>query len=150
MALTHATPQLLHNAILEMSLIPAYFNLMSREHSQVDLPLLRHMPIREAMSMEIYIHLSNILIRLPSSFDQLSIEQLYKKYRKPETVTITPRNNKDSLPANGPPKAVLPLYLGKRAEKFTLSEVGAGVLVTLEKHLSQPQTFSEVKTATHH
>ncbi|KAK2760154.1 hypothetical protein FQN53_007938 [Emmonsiellopsis sp. PD_33] len=75
------------------------------------------------------IHLSNILIRLPSSLDQLSIEQLYKKYGKPETVTIT-QCNKDPLPPNAPAQAVLPLYLGKKAEEFTLSEVGAGILLS--------------------
>ncbi|KAK2792243.1 hypothetical protein FQN52_003720 [Onygenales sp. PD_12] len=75
------------------------------------------------------IHLSNILICLPSSLDQLSIEQLYKKYGKPETVTIT-QCNKDPLPPNAPAKAVLPLYLGKKAEEFTLSEVGSGVLLS--------------------
>lgn len=74
------------------------------------------------------IHLSNILIRLPSSLDQLSIEQLYKEYGKPETVTIT-QCNKNPLPPNVPAKAALPLYLGKKAEEFTLSEVGAGVLL---------------------
>jgi serine/threonine protein kinase len=54
--------------------------------------------------------------------DQLSIEQFYEKHGNPETVTIT-QCNKDPLPPNVPPKAVLPLYLGKRAEEFSLSEV---------------------------
>ncbi|OJD10344.1 CMGC/SRPK protein kinase [Blastomyces percursus] len=74
------------------------------------------------------IHLSNILIRLPSNLDQLSIEQLYKNYGKPGTVAIT-QCNKDPLPPNIPAKAVLPLYLGKKAEEFTLAKVGAGVLL---------------------
>ncbi|KAK2763137.1 hypothetical protein FQN54_009773 [Arachnomyces sp. PD_36] len=74
------------------------------------------------------IHLSNILIRLPSSLDQLTIEQLYKKYGKPESITVTQRNN-DPLPPNAPAKAVLPVYLGKKAEEFIISEVGASVLL---------------------
>ncbi|CAG8133984.1 unnamed protein product [Penicillium nalgiovense] len=74
------------------------------------------------------IHLSNILIRLPSSLDQLSMEQSYEKYWEPEADTIT-QCNKDPLPANAPPKAVLPLYLGKRAEEFSLCEVGGVLLI---------------------
>ncbi|QKX59470.1 uncharacterized protein TRUGW13939_06604 [Talaromyces rugulosus] len=68
------------------------------------------------------VHLCNILIKPPSNFDQLSVEQLYEKYSEPETeVTITKCNQKP-LPPNVPEKAVLPLYLGKNAEEFTLSD----------------------------
>ncbi|KAF3483115.1 uncharacterized protein GIQ15_02439 [Arthroderma uncinatum] len=55
-------------------------------------------------------------------FDQLSIDQLREKYGKPEAITVSRRDGKP-LPPNVPPKAVLPLYLGKRAEEFTLSDV---------------------------
>ncbi|KFY10159.1 hypothetical protein V492_05152 [Pseudogymnoascus sp. VKM F-4246] len=68
------------------------------------------------------LHLRNILVRLPQSFDRLSIEQLYEEYGEPETVDITKRNGKP-LPINIAPKAVLPLYLGKDAEEFSLSDV---------------------------
>ncbi|EGE77728.2 CMGC/SRPK protein kinase [Blastomyces dermatitidis ATCC 18188] len=67
------------------------------------------------------IHLRNILVKLPSSFDQLSIEQLYEEYGKPETVPIMKRNGK-SLPPSVPAKAVIPLRLGKNAEEFSLSD----------------------------
>ncbi|KLJ06353.1 hypothetical protein EMPG_10241 [Blastomyces silverae] len=68
------------------------------------------------------IHLHNILVKLPTSFDQLSIEQLYEKYSKPRTVTIKQHDGKP-LSSNIPPKAVLPLYLGKKAQEFKLSDV---------------------------
>ncbi|EQL33079.1 hypothetical protein BDFG_04823 [Blastomyces dermatitidis ATCC 26199] len=35
------------------------------------------------------IHLRNVLVKLPSSFDQLPIEQLYETYGKPQAVPIT-------------------------------------------------------------
>ncbi|RMZ42816.1 protein kinase domain protein [Aspergillus flavus] len=67
------------------------------------------------------IHLGNILVKLPSSLNHLSIKQLYEEYGHPETVPITHRNGKP-LPPNIPAKAVLPLYLGKDAEEFSLSD----------------------------
>ncbi|RAK87346.1 kinase-like protein [Aspergillus costaricaensis CBS 115574] len=67
------------------------------------------------------IHLRNILVKLPASFDVLSTEEFYEQYGKPETVSITQRNG-GSLPPHVPPKAVLPLYLGKKAEEFTLQD----------------------------
>lgn len=67
------------------------------------------------------IHLRNVLVKLPSSFDRFSIEELYKEYGEPETVAIT-ESSKRPLPANIPTEAVLPLYLGNDAEDFTLSD----------------------------
>lgn len=67
------------------------------------------------------IHLSNILIKLPSSFDSLSIEQLYQEYGKPETVPVT-RCDREPLSPNVPARAVVPLFLGKYAEEFSLSD----------------------------
>ncbi|PGH04947.1 CMGC/SRPK protein kinase [Blastomyces parvus] len=67
------------------------------------------------------IHLRNILVKLPSSFNQLSIEQLYDEYGKPETVPIAQQNGKP-LPPIVPAKAVIPLYLGKNAEEFSLPD----------------------------
>ncbi|PWY92146.1 kinase-like protein [Aspergillus heteromorphus CBS 117.55] len=67
------------------------------------------------------IYLNNALLKLPSNFDDLSIEQFYKKYGEPETVPITQCSG-EPLPPNVPAKAVLPLFLGKTADKLTLSE----------------------------
>ncbi|PYH97253.1 kinase-like protein [Aspergillus ellipticus CBS 707.79] len=67
------------------------------------------------------IHLGNVLVKLPSSFDDLSIKQLYEKYGEPETVPVT-RCDGEPLPSNAPAKAVVPLFLGKYAEEFSLSD----------------------------
>lgn len=67
------------------------------------------------------IHLRNILVKLPSSFNHLSVNQFYEKYGEPETVPITLRNG-NPLPPNIPPKAVIPLYLGMDAEEFKLQD----------------------------
>lgn len=50
------------------------------------------------------------------------MEQLYEEYGKPETVTIKRRDGKPLSSPNIPHKAVLPLYLGKKAEEFNLSD----------------------------
>ncbi|KAK2785776.1 hypothetical protein FQN51_003783 [Onygenales sp. PD_10] len=68
------------------------------------------------------IQLQNVFVKLPSSFDALSIDQLYEKYGKPATVDVR-RKDGEPLPPNIPPKAVLPLYLGKKAQEFTLADV---------------------------
>ncbi|KAL5339958.1 hypothetical protein BJX70DRAFT_136591 [Aspergillus crustosus] len=65
------------------------------------------------------IHLSNVMVNLPSSLDHLSIEGFYKDY-KSETVTLTYNKGKEPLPPGVPEKAVVPLCLGKAANKFTL------------------------------
>ncbi|KAM5443150.1 hypothetical protein MferCBS31731_002026 [Microsporum ferrugineum] len=67
------------------------------------------------------IHLRNVLAKLPLSLDELSIEKFYEEYGKPETVPIT-RSDGGPLPANVPDRAVIPLYLGKYAEDFSLSD----------------------------
>ncbi|KAK2771986.1 hypothetical protein FQN53_004823 [Emmonsiellopsis sp. PD_33] len=68
------------------------------------------------------IQLQNVFVKLPSSFDALSIDQLYEKYGKPATVDVRRKDGKP-LPPNIPPKVVLPLYLGKKAQEFTLADV---------------------------
>ncbi|KAL4948538.1 kinase-like domain-containing protein [Aspergillus filifer] len=67
------------------------------------------------------IHLSNILVKLPSIFDDLSIEELYKKYGDLETIPIT-RCDGEPLPQDSPAKATKSLFLGQNADKFTLSD----------------------------
>ncbi|KAL4808328.1 kinase-like domain-containing protein [Aspergillus unguis] len=68
------------------------------------------------------IHLGNILVKLPASFDDLSIKEFYEKYSEPETVPVTQCDGRP-LPPNAPAKAVVPLFLGKYAEEFSLSDV---------------------------
>ncbi|KAI2700430.1 hypothetical protein CBS147332_8041 [Penicillium roqueforti] len=67
------------------------------------------------------IHLSNILVKLPSSFDRLSIKQFYEKYGEPEMIPIT-RCDGEPLPPNVLTTATSPLLLGKYVEKFSLSD----------------------------
>ncbi|RAL14751.1 kinase-like protein [Aspergillus homomorphus CBS 101889] len=67
------------------------------------------------------IHLDNVLARLPLIFDELTIDGLYEKYGKPETIVVTRCDGKP-VPRNGPARAVLPLFLGRYAEKFSLAE----------------------------
>ena len=69
------------------------------------------------------IHLRNILARLPRRLDQLSVEQFYEEYGKPETISVTRRDGK-LIPPNVPSAAVAPLNLakGKRADEFSLND----------------------------
>lgn len=68
-----------------------------------------------------------MLVRLPSTFDKLSVSQFKKEYGEPETVPITRVDNKP-LTDNVPTEAVLPLYLGKVAEDFTLADARGLIL----------------------
>jgi len=67
------------------------------------------------------IRLRNVLSRLPSSFDHLSIPQFYGEYGKPETVPIEREDGKP-LTSSISAKAVIPVSLGKSAELFTLAD----------------------------
>ncbi|TWU72626.1 hypothetical protein ED733_004415 [Metarhizium rileyi] len=67
------------------------------------------------------IHLRNVLIRLSSKFDELSIDQLKEKFGEPEAIPISRVDGKP-LPSNIPTQAVVPLYLGKKAQDFTLTD----------------------------
>ncbi|KAJ0422996.1 kinase-like domain-containing protein [Aspergillus carlsbadensis] len=67
------------------------------------------------------IHLRNILLKLPSSFDHLSVEEFYEEYGEPETVEITEHDGKP-LPSNIPTRAVVPIFLGKYAGDLELSD----------------------------
>ncbi|ODA83067.1 hypothetical protein RJ55_01576 [Drechmeria coniospora] len=73
------------------------------------------------------IHLRNILIKLPSTLDQLSVDQFRDKYGEPEQVPVR-RYDGLPLPPSIPPQAVLPVILGKEAQDFTLDDARALVL----------------------
>ncbi|KEZ45842.1 Protein kinase domain-containing protein [Scedosporium apiospermum] len=60
-------------------------------------------------------------VKLPSSFDELSVDQFYKEYGHPQTVPITRRDG-EPLPPNVPERAVLPIYLITPARDFTLPD----------------------------
>ncbi|KAL3480486.1 kinase-like domain-containing protein [Aspergillus californicus] len=67
------------------------------------------------------LHAGNIMFRLPNSIDELSPEQLYKKYGQP---SVEPFVRLDGKPlANGiPTHGVVPIWLGKDSELVPLSE----------------------------
>ncbi|ATY61342.1 kinase domain-containing [Cordyceps militaris] len=67
------------------------------------------------------IHLGNVMLRLTSHLDQLSVAQFYEKYKEPETESVS-RLDGGPLPPNVPKKVVHPLYLGKTAVQLSLEE----------------------------
>ncbi|PIG89516.1 hypothetical protein AARAC_006859 [Aspergillus arachidicola] len=67
------------------------------------------------------IHLGNALIRLPTSFDRLSVEQLYQKLGEPYTEAVMRLDGKP-LPASIPARGTVPVWLGKKANEVTLAE----------------------------
>lgn len=68
-----------------------------------------------------------MLVKLPSTFDELSVQEFRKKYDEPETVPISRVDDKP-LPPNIPSHAVVPLYLGKKAQEFTLADTHGLIL----------------------
>lgn len=73
------------------------------------------------------IHLRNVLVKLPSSIDELSIGDFRKTFGEPETVPVR-RADGEPLPPNAPPRAVVPLYLGRMAEEFTVDDAQGLIL----------------------
>ncbi|KAL1853982.1 hypothetical protein Daus18300_011571 [Diaporthe australafricana] len=73
------------------------------------------------------IHLRNVLVKLPSAFDELSVKEFREKFGEPETVPIT-RVDEKPLTCNVPAQAVVPLYLGKKAQEFTLTDAHGLIL----------------------
>lgn len=67
------------------------------------------------------LHLGNVLVKLPTSLDELSVDQFYNEYGHPQTVRIT-RRDVQPLPPNIPEHAVLPLHLIIPAREFKLSD----------------------------
>ncbi|TAQ89035.1 hypothetical protein B7494_g2639 [Chlorociboria aeruginascens] len=78
------------------------------------------------------IHLRNVLVKLPSTFDDLSIDQFREKFGEPEMIPIS-RFDRKALPPNIPSQAVVPLYLGKKAQEFTLADTRGLVLSDFAK-----------------
>ncbi|KAK7702445.1 hypothetical protein SLS64_009737 [Diaporthe eres] len=73
------------------------------------------------------IHLRNVLLKLSSTFDELSIPEFREKFGEPETVPISRVDDK-LLNPNIPTHAVVPLYLGKKAQEFTLADAHGLIL----------------------
>ncbi|KAL2759435.1 hypothetical protein ACRALDRAFT_206416 [Sodiomyces alcalophilus JCM 7366] len=77
--------------------------------------------ISQTQLKHLYVHLQNVLVEHPSTFDKTSIKQFKEKFGEHEMVPISPVNGKP-LPRNVPSHAVVPLYLGKKAQEFTRAD----------------------------
>ncbi|KPM43731.1 hypothetical protein AK830_g2819 [Neonectria ditissima] len=69
------------------------------------------------------LHLGNLLLRMDSSLDKLSVEELYAKLGAPERVSVERVNGAPSSSAPGVPMyAVPPVWLGIASDKLPLGE----------------------------
>ncbi|OAQ68592.1 kinase domain-containing protein [Pochonia chlamydosporia 170] len=67
------------------------------------------------------IHLRNVLVRAPQSLNKLSIQQFRDEYGQPDLYPVE-RTDGHALPPCVPSTAVVPLYMGKTADEFTLAD----------------------------
>lgn len=67
------------------------------------------------------VHLGNALIRLPSSLNKLTVEQLYGAFGEPCTERIE-RLDGNPLPPGVPAYGTVPVWLGKKANEIALDE----------------------------
>lgn len=66
-----------------------------------------------------------MLLKLPSTLNNLSIDQFYEEFGEPEPEPVVRIDGKPIPPHSGVPShAVPPVWLGKQVEEFTLEEVG--------------------------
>ncbi|KND89994.1 SRSF protein kinase 2 [Tolypocladium ophioglossoides CBS 100239] len=72
------------------------------------------------------LHIGNVLFRLPLGLDHLSVEQIYKKYGKPDLESVV-RLDGRSLPPSVPSHSITPIWLGEPSEEVTLT--GAKILL---------------------
>lgn len=67
------------------------------------------------------IHPRNVLVRAPQSLNELSIQQFRDEYGQPDLYPVE-RTDGHALPPGVPSTAVVPLYMGKTADEFTLAD----------------------------
>lgn len=68
-----------------------------------------------------------MLIKLPATFDELSVQEFRERFGEPELIPVT-RADDMPLTPNVPAQAVVPLYLGKKAQEFTLADAQGLIL----------------------
>ncbi|OHW99828.1 protein kinase domain-containing protein [Colletotrichum incanum] len=69
------------------------------------------------------LHLGNLLLQLPSSLNNLSVEQLYAKFGAPEPEPVIRLDGKPTSSTAGVPSyAVPPVWLGIASDEVTLNE----------------------------
>jgi len=69
--------------------------------------------------MDLDLHLRNVLVRLPFTFEELSVKEFREKFGQPELIPIA-RIDEKPLTSNVPARAVVPLYLGKKSSRIYL------------------------------
>ena len=112
-----------------LTLAIAYIHSRGYAHGGIYRPrssLFQQKPLKiltQACFARLDIHLGNVLARLPSPVNTLSIKELYKQYGEPEPIRITRCDGKP-LSHNVTSLAVTPLSLaqGKRADEFLLHD----------------------------
>ncbi|KJZ74356.1 hypothetical protein HIM_04118 [Hirsutella minnesotensis 3608] len=67
------------------------------------------------------LHLQNMLVKAPSTFNELSIHQFRKEYGEPLVYPVE-REDGGALSTSVPKTAIVPLSMEKRAEEFSLSD----------------------------
>ncbi|KAK7423315.1 hypothetical protein QQX98_001106 [Neonectria punicea] len=69
------------------------------------------------------LHLGNLILRLPSSLNNLSVEQLYAKFGAPEPEPVVRLDGKVTSLASGVPShAIPPVWLGVASDEIILDE----------------------------
>ncbi|RDH36287.1 kinase-like domain-containing protein [Aspergillus welwitschiae] len=84
------------------------------------------------------IHMGNILLTTSRDIDQLSPEQLYKKYEAPELDPVVHLDGKP-LPPGVPSHGIAPIWLGEPSEKVTLPEASI-LLADFDEAFSSKET----------
>jgi serine/threonine protein kinase len=67
------------------------------------------------------LHLGNIIIKVPPTFNQITIEQLYEKYGAPELDAVVHLDGQP-FPPGVPPHDIASIWLGEASEKITPAE----------------------------
>ncbi|KAF4456878.1 hypothetical protein F53441_1089 [Fusarium austroafricanum] len=69
------------------------------------------------------LHLGNLLLRLPASLNNLSVDEFYAKFGVPKPEPVVPLDDStDPLPAGVPSHVVPPVWLGKPSDKLPLGD----------------------------
>ncbi|KAE8337293.1 hypothetical protein BDV24DRAFT_177805 [Aspergillus arachidicola] len=67
------------------------------------------------------LHSGNVLIQLPSGFNEMSDEELYKIYGEPESEVVTRFDGEELSPCI-PSRAIIPVWLGEASEELQPSD----------------------------
>src|SRR5690349_13652665 len=69
------------------------------------------------------LHLGNLLLQLPPSLNDLSVDQLYAKFGAPEPEPVVRLDKNSTSSAAGVPSYAVPtVWLGKASDEITIKE----------------------------